>query len=661
MKAPIRAAAAALAALAVFSCAKMENIETRTPEVKGGEIRTLRFGLPQTKTSVSYDGTEKALKLQWTEGDNILVVSSTGKYLYKLVSAEGASGVGTFQAVDKGLPALDDNTGSIYIYHSGATVGDNPSMAYQTQKGNGNMDHLKGKVLLMKGDATAVPKKVEDLEGTMASVNSVMNFKVNYPASGLDADEYPTAFYVIADSWGTNFMSSVLLTSQGIQKTGSSSVRQSGGMKLELDGINAGDWNATTPLNLYLSVIMDDNAFYSGDKWRFMIVTNKYRTLYEDKTIKSKPLEGYYYPTLEVSPSVDPLSVSGDFAFSTSREEYESAIRVKLYANFTDGGLLMSGKTYQRSEYCEIQLLDKDGKQRWRSYVSGSGGKGDGGGKDDGSGKGKGGGFSGEGYVECILTPGETYSYRPVVVVDDYIEYFGPAKSFTVPPVTVCTDKEIDFGTDVLWAGWNVGATRPEEIGGYYAWGETEEQTASDPSDPEEVKKLYSLESYKFYSHYNYSFTIIKYKRDEVEELEAEDDVACVKWGDGWRMPTKSDVQKLFENVDGLQIYEYNGVKGALLVGRGAYKDKNLFLPSGGVKLDGGMEYADYAMLWTSTLYTSTNGYYNNLNAYVLQSNEPDTGTPLYRETWQQSNIFATRAFGRNVRPVKPKAASGTE
>ena len=34
----------------------------------------------------------------------------------------------------------------------------------------------------------------------------------------------------------------------------------------------------------------------------------------------------------------------------------------------------------------------------------------------------------------------------------------------------------VDLGLSVKWATCNVGATRPEEYGGYYAWGETEEK-----------------------------------------------------------------------------------------------------------------------------------------------------------------------------------------
>ena len=82
----------------------------------------------------------------------------------------------------------------------------------------------------------------------------------------------------------------------------------------------------------------------------------------------------------------------------------------------------------------------------------------------------------------------------------------------------------IDLGlpSGVKWASFNVGATKPEEVGEYYAWGETS------------TKQDYSLETYKWYDG---AFT--KYNVDDNKiVLDLEDDVAHVKWGDDWRIPT---------------------------------------------------------------------------------------------------------------------------
>ena len=101
----------------------------------------------------------------------------------------------------------------------------------------------------------------------------------------------------------------------------------------------------------------------------------------------------------------------------------------------------------------------------------------------------------------------------------------------------------VDLGlpSGLKWATCNVGAASPEEYGGYYAWGETEE------------KEYYSWGTYKyFYFDENRNYSITKYCTesdygivDDKIILEPEDDVAHVKWGGTWRMPTETDFDEL--------------------------------------------------------------------------------------------------------------------
>ena len=44
----------------------------------------------------------------------------------------------------------------------------------------------------------------------------------------------------------------------------------------------------------------------------------------------------------------------------------------------------------------------------------------------------------------------------------------------------------VDLGLSVKWASWNLGASKPEDYGGYYAWGEIEE------------KDVYNWNNYKY-------------------------------------------------------------------------------------------------------------------------------------------------------------------
>ena len=96
----------------------------------------------------------------------------------------------------------------------------------------------------------------------------------------------------------------------------------------------------------------------------------------------------------------------------------------------------------------------------------------------------------------------------------------------------LCPDKNhphvIDLGDAGKWACCNVGASSPAEFGGYYAWGETEE------------KDYYSSTSYMPYDYGLY---------DDVDDIAGTEwDVAHVKWGGSWKMPSSDRIQSLIEN-----------------------------------------------------------------------------------------------------------------
>lgn len=246
--------------------------------------------------------------------------------------------------------------------------------------------------------------------------------------------------------------------------------------------------------------------------------------------------------------------------------------------------------------------------------------------------------------------------------MENGIEYYGERKELQMPDVTISTDQAVDLGTAVLWASWNVGATKPEEPGGYYAWGETKEQTG---------ENAYTKPSYKYFTTYNAATYVNKYLTDATHThlgigtpdnlvvLEDADDVARKEWGGGWRMPLKSDIKDLFDKTSALDDYEYNGVKGVIFLGKNKYKDRCIFIPHGGYKSYSTIEYPEDAFLWTASLCTRaegvTRGEYIDYAAFVLQTKDPDTGSPFYFSSWQSPSIGGAREAGRNVRPVKEK------
>ena len=176
------------------------------------------------------------------------------------------------------------------------------------------------------------------------------------------------------------------------------------------------------------------------------------------------------------------------------------------------------------------------------------------------------------------------------------------------------------------WAAYNVGATKPEEYGGYYAWGETEE------------KSNYSWSTYKWCNgSYN---TMTKYCTDSsygtVDNktvLDPEDDVAHVKWGGSWRMPTKAEQDEL-RNKCSWQWTTLNGVNGYRVTGPNG---NSIFLPAAGYRLDTSLYLGgSFGNYWSSTPLESLS--YSACCLYFLGTNFD----------WNSYN----RYYGLSVRPV---------
>jgi hypothetical protein len=131
----------------------------------------------------------------------------------------------------------------------------------------------------------------------------------------------------------------------------------------------------------------------------------------------------------------------------------------------------------------------------------------------------------------------------------------------------------IDLGLSVKWASFNVGATKPEDYGGYYAWGETEEKSNYDWSTYKWCNgDVYSMTKYCTSSGYG---TV-----DNKTVLDPENDVAHVKWGGSWRMPTTSEQYELRNSCTWTWTRQ-NGVTGYRVTGPNG---NSIFLPAAGFR-----------------------------------------------------------------------------
>ncbi len=161
------------------------------------------------------------------------------------------------------------------------------------------------------------------------------------------------------------------------------------------------------------------------------------------------------------------------------------------------------------------------------------------------------------------------------------------------PPVAI--PEAIDLGLSVKWASFNVGATKPEEYGDYFAWGEVEPDyepgyaRSENPVWKPGKESGYSWASYKWCNGSETSLT--KYNTnpsngtvDNIMTLDPEDDAAHVILGDSWRMPTKAEIQELVNNCTSVWTTE-NGVYGRRFTStKSGYTDKSVFLPASGFR-----------------------------------------------------------------------------
>ena len=244
---------------------------------------------------------------------------------------------------------------------------------------------------------------------------------------------------------------------------------------------------------------------------------------------------------------------------------------------------------------------------------------------------------SGMGSFTCNLTnlqSGTKYYVRAYAVNSKGTAY-GEEISFTTNAPSNGTENGyewVDLGLSVKWATMNVGASKPEDYGDYFAWGETQ------------PKDYYDWSTYK---HCNGSqTTLTKYNTsssygsvDNRTVLEASDDAARANWGGSWRMPTDAELTELREQCTWTWTTQ-NGVKGYKVTSKS--NGNSIFFPAAGCRYDSSLNDAgiegDY---WSSSLGTD----YPN-RAWLVRFNSDYVNNVR--------NYIYYRCDGRSVRPVCP-------
>jgi len=200
----------------------------------------------------------------------------------------------------------------------------------------------------------------------------------------------------------------------------------------------------------------------------------------------------------------------------------------------------------------------------------------------------------------------------------------------------------VDLGLSVRWATCNVGASNKEDYGDYYAWGETS------------TKNEYSWSTYIHCNRYEYRLTKYCYSSDEGymgytdsrTKLELDDDVANVKWGGNWRMPTKNEIDELKTKCTWKEI-TIDGVNGFEISSNiSGFEGHAIFWPAAGYRLDNDLNSLGLGVsYWSSSLDMESPE-----SAYCYSFATTRWGTVS-----GVASTSTSRCSGKPVRPVCPK------
>lgn len=305
--------------------------------------------------------------------------------------------------------------------------------------------------------------------------------------------------------------------------------------------------------------------------------------------------------------------------------------------------------------------------------------------------------------TKLTLVPGETASLKATVLPEDStegVEWFssdesvatvkeGEVSAISEGEVTITVkageqsatcdinvDCTVDLGLSVKWAACNIGAKTPEQYGDYYAWGEVETYYSGNWYESYNWKWKndgYVWESYKWSDREGEMFKKYcpTYKADcwygegspdGKTVLEPDDDVAHLKLGGKWRIPTYEEWNELI-TMCLWKWTTWNGKRGMLVESK--LNGNSIFLPAGG---EIGYQYEDSIYLrdkggayWSATL----NYIYQTKGDYSVRRAGPETKYPPHH-AWAitfagtSGLVFDKvpkmqghyRCWGRLIRPV---------
>lgn len=211
---------------------------------------------------------------------------------------------------------------------------------------------------------------------------------------------------------------------------------------------------------------------------------------------------------------------------------------------------------------------------------------------------------------------------------DSNVEPFQPNTGEQAEPIK----SVVDLGLSVKWATCNLGADSPEQIGDYYAWGETA------------TKNEYTETTY-FDTNYS-TFQL----SGEKNICGTNRDAAYVRLGKDWRMPTTEEIHELVNSCTWTEE-TLNGVLGI----RGTASNGNsIFFPITGMFAGDRIQSTSQGCYWSGELYAD--GAYSSKHAAILiffkfKSNEIHSSYYYRFEGMAIRPVFVGTEIGNNDTP----------
>ena len=219
------------------------------------------------------------------------------------------------------------------------------------------------------------------------------------------------------------------------------------------------------------------------------------------------------------------------------------------------------------------------------------------------------------------------YWFRAYIATSDTV-FYGKARHYGL--------EIVDLGLSVKWANMNVGASTPEEYGGYYAWGET-------LSDKDEYSD-------------NYLYGTLNLGTDR-DIAGSELDVAHANMGNAWQMPTLKQMEELKNNCDWKWTSQGN-VTGYRVTSR--TNGNSIFLPAAGYVSGTTKNFVTTGGVYMSSSQGGDRSEYAYTLCYSSSSKDIYNGAP-WGNVLGSYNDASARRWGHTVRAVFIPNATTTD